>query len=52
MFEFSFLGHTAASDLLDGFNSGPTDVDVDNILQFLMDWPSVSWKFYDNITID
>ena len=25
---------------------------MDNILQVLMDGPSVNWKFYDNITVD
>ena len=25
---------------------------MDNILQVLMDGPSVNWKFYDSITID
>ena len=47
-----FLGHTTASDLLDEFKSGLTDVDMDNILQVSMDGPSVNWKFYDSITTD
>ena len=37
-----FFGHTAASNLLDEFKSGLTDVDMDNILQVSMDGPSVN----------
>ena len=47
-----FLGHAAASDLLDGFKSGLTDVDMDNILQVSMDDPRVNWKSYDILTKD
>ena len=47
-----FLGHTAASDLLNAFKSGLTDINMDNISQVSMDGPSVNWKFYDDITRD
>ena len=46
------IGYTAANDLLDGFISGLTDVNMDIILQVLMDGPIVNWKCYDHITID
>ena len=44
-----FSGYTADNDLLDGFISGLTDV---NILQVLMDGPIVNWKCYGHVTID
>ena len=37
IFEISFLRHTTAFDLLIGFKSGLTNMDIDNILQVLMD---------------
>ena len=46
------LGHTATVDLLDGFKSSLTDVDMCNILQVSMDDPNANWKFYYNVTMD
>ena len=44
-----FIGHAAADDLLQHFNSSTSDLRRSGLLQVSMDGPSVNWSFYDKL---
>ena len=44
-----FIGHAAANDLLEHFNSSTSDLRRSGLLQVSMDGPSVNWSFYDKL---
>lgn len=41
----SFLGHSTADDLLEGFQQGLKNVELSKIVQVSMDGPNVNWLF-------
>ncbi|GBN08075.1 hypothetical protein AVEN_273829-1 [Araneus ventricosus] len=44
-----FLGHTCAEDLMTGFKTALTDLDLKKIIQISMDGPNVNFKFLNNL---
>ena len=43
-----FLGHARASDLLNNFNEGISNLDNKKMIQISMDGPNVNLKFYED----
>ena len=41
----SYLEHATHKDLLEGFNSSVSDLDLSKMIQLLMDGPNINWKF-------
>ena len=39
------MGHATHKDLLEGFNSSVSDLDLSKMIQLSMDGPNVNWKF-------
>ena len=48
----SYLGYTTHKDLLEGFNSSVSDLDLSKIIQLSMDGPNVNWKFARTLSKD
>ena len=48
----SYLGYTTHKDLLEGFNSSVSDLDLSKIIQLSMDEPNVNWKFARTLSKD
>ena len=48
----SYLGHTTHKDLLEGFNSSVSDLDLAKMIQLSMDGPNVNWKFAQTLSKD
>ena len=46
------MGHTTHKDLLEGFNSSVSDLDLSKITQLSMDGPNVNWKFARTLSKD
>ena len=51
-FESKFLGHTTASDLLQGLKSSVTALNPAGLIQLSMDDPSTNWKPFEELTED
>ena len=49
-FESRFLGHTAASDLLQSLNSSVTALNPTGLIQLLMDGSHTNWKLFEELT--
>ena len=48
----SYLGHAAHKDLLEGFNSSVSDLDLSKMIQLLMDEPNVNWNIAGTLSKD
>ena len=48
----SYLGHATHKDLLEGFNSSVSDLDLSKMMQLSMDGPNVNWKFGRTLSKD
>ena len=48
----SYLGHATHKDLLEGFNSSVSDLDLSKMIQLLMGRPNVNWKFARTLSKD
>ena len=44
-----FIGHAAATDLLEHFHASTSNLRRSGLLQVSMDGPSVNWSFYDKL---
>ena len=50
--ELIILGHATHKDLLEGFNSSLSDLDLSKMIQLSMDGPNINWKFARTLSKD
>ena len=48
----SFMGHSAAEDIMNNFLEASSEMKLCNLVQVLMDGPSVNWSFLEELSSD